>query len=78
MRKSFAKLKGRIGVIVPFERSVSAFYRLLEDYIKRKLGIESNDEIFVGTPDMFRGVEKDIIIVAQLRNSVVDGLGQLD
>ena len=42
------------------------------------MGIESYDEIFVGTPDMFRGVEKDIIIVAQLRNSIVDGLGQLD
>ncbi len=42
------------------------------------MGIEGPDELFVGTPDMFRGVEKDIIIVAQLRNSIVDGLGQFD
>jgi superfamily I DNA and/or RNA helicase len=43
--------------------------------MKRKLGIESDDEIFVGTPDMFRGVEKDILIVVQLRNSTISGLG---
>lgn len=42
------------------------------------MGIDCEDDIFIGTPDMFRGVEKDIVIVSQLRNSTVDGLGQLD
>jgi hypothetical protein len=38
------------------------------------MSITCEDDIFIGTPDMFRGVEKDIIIVAELRNSIVDGL----
>jgi superfamily I DNA and/or RNA helicase len=46
--------------------------------MRGKLGVTTDDEIFVGTPEMFRGVEKDIIIVAGVRNSIVDGLGQLD
>lgn len=78
MTKAFLRLKSRIGVIVPFERSIEAFKRLLDDLIRKKLGVQSDDEIFVGTPNMFRGVEKDIIIIAQLRNSAVDGLGQMD
>jgi superfamily I DNA and/or RNA helicase len=31
----------------------------------------------IGTPDMFRGVEKKIIIVAPIRNSQVEGLGMM-
>ena len=78
MTKAFNYLKNRIGIMVPFERSIASFRQLSDDTLKRKMGIESPDEVFVGTPDMFRGVEKDIIIVAQLRNSIVDGLGQFD
>lgn len=78
MQKAFSKIKGRIGIMVPFERSIETFQRLFDSGIRRKLGVTSEDEVFVGTPDMFRGVEKDIVIVTQLRNSVVEGLGQMD
>ena len=61
---------------MPFERCITSFKLLLEPY-EKKLGICDNDDIFIGTPDMFRGVEKEIIIVTSLRNSVIDGLGQL-
>lgn len=50
-------------------------FRLLLEPFKYKLGITSDDDVFVGTPEMFRGIEKDIIIVAGLRNSIIDGLG---
>ena len=78
MSKAFLKLKNRVGVIVPFERCIKVFKTLFDEQIKKKLGIQSDDEVFVGTPDMFRGVEKDIIIVSTLRNSMIDGIGQLD
>jgi superfamily I DNA and/or RNA helicase len=74
MTRSFTNLKNRVGIMVPFERSIEAFRELCEEPLKRKMGIDCEDEIFIGTPDMFRGVEKDIVIVAQLRNSIVDGL----
>ena len=51
--------------------------RKLQEF-KRKIGIDCEDDIFIGTPDMFRGVEKDIVILSSLRNSTVDGLAQLD
>lgn len=75
MTRAFTYLKNRIGIMVPYERCIDAFRQLSDDTLKRKMHIESSDEVFVGTPDMFRGVEKDIIIIAQLRNSIVDGLG---
>lgn len=79
MNRAFGgSLRSKIGIIVPFERSVQAFNQLFDDAMRAKLGIISEDEIFVGTPDMFRGVDKDIIIITGVRNSVVDGLGQLD
>ena len=74
MTAAFGNLKSRVGIMVPFERSIAAFRELCEEPLKRKMGIDCEDDIFIGTPDMFRGVEKDIIIVAQLRNSTVDGL----
>lgn len=64
MQKAFLKLKGRIGVMVPFERSIAPFHTLFDSLMRKKLGVQSDDEIFVGTPEMFRGVEKDIVIVA--------------
>ena len=78
MSKAFAKIKNKIGVIVPFERMIQAFKQLFDETNRKKLGVTSDDEIFVGTPDMFRGVEKDIIILTSVRNSVVDGLGLFD
>ncbi len=80
MTRSFARcFKNRLGVIVPFQRCIEAFRSLAEEGLRRKLGVECpEDEVFVGTPEMFRGVEKDIIIVTHLRNSVVDGLGYFD
>lgn len=39
MTKAFLRLKSRIGVIVPFERSIEAFKRLLDDLIRKKLGV---------------------------------------
>lgn len=79
MQKAFLKLRNKIGIVVPFARSVDAFKKLFDDGFKNKLGITNlEDEVFVGTPDMFRGVEKDIVILSMVRNSTVDGLGQLD
>jgi len=78
MTRAFSYLKNRIGIMVPFGRCIDAFRQLSDECLKRKMKIDTADELFVGTPDMFRGVEKDIIIVAQLRNSMVDGLGLLD
>jgi hypothetical protein len=78
MSKAFLKLKDRIGIIVPFERCIRAFWTLFDEERRKKLGIQSEDEIFVGTPDMFRGVEKELIIISSVRNSVVDGLGQFN
>lgn len=75
MCKAFAGLRNRIGIMVPFQSSIQTFSQLASEVMKRKLGIECDDEIFVGTPDMFRGVEKDILIVVQLRNSTISGLG---
>jgi superfamily I DNA and/or RNA helicase len=49
--------------MVPFERTIEAFNKLLDEPIRKKLGVEREDDIFIGTPDMFRGVEKDVIIV---------------
>ena len=40
-----------------------------------KMGATKND-IMIGTPEMFRGVEKDLIILCPLRNSQVEGLGE--
>jgi AAA domain len=78
MTRAFASLKNRVGIMVPFTRSIEAFRQLCEEPLKRKMSIDCEDEIFIGTPDMFRGVEKDIIIVTHLRNSIVDGLAQFD
>jgi hypothetical protein len=78
MTRAFSSLKNRVGIMVPFERCIEAFRELCEEPLKRKMGIECEDDIFIGTPDMFRGVEKDIVILSSLRNSAVDGLAQLD
>ena len=78
MTRAFDNLKNKVGIMVPFQRCIDAFRNLCEEPLKRKMSITCEDDIFIGTPDMFRGVEKDIIIVAELRNSVVDGLAQLD
>jgi hypothetical protein len=75
MSYAFDKVKKQIGIIVPFERCIQSF-RMIFDSYKSKLGA-TDDDIFVGTVDMFRGVDKEIIIVTNLRNSVVDGLGLL-
>ncbi len=76
MQKAFSRLRNKIGVIVPFERCIRIFNNYFDAGVKKRLGITCDDEVFVGTPDMFRGVEKDIIIVAPLRNSTVCGIGQ--
>eukprot|EP00347_Sterkiella_histriomuscorum_P020454 403337744 len=83
MQHSFSKLRGHIGIVVPHERCIDSF-KLFFKNLEKKLGISSeegdcnNGDVYVGTPQMFRGVEKHIIIVCGLRNSQVDGLGQLE
>lgn len=77
MQHAFSKLRGNIGVVVPHERSLESF-KLFQKNVEYKLGIQDENDIYVGTPQMFRGVEKHIIIVCGLRNSQVDGLGELD
>ncbi|CDW88819.1 splicing endonuclease positive effector [Stylonychia lemnae] len=74
---AFSKIKRSIGVIVPFERLIPTF-KILFEPVKQRLGLDKEDDIFIGTTEMFRGVEKEIIIVTSLRNSVVDGLGSLE
>lgn len=76
MQHSFSKIKNCIGIVVPFERCIGSF-RVLFEPMKAKIGA-NDDNIFIGTADMFRGVEKEIIIVSNLRNSVVDGMGLLE
>jgi hypothetical protein len=78
MTRAFSSLKNRVGIMVPFERCIDTFKELCEEPLKRKMGIDCEDDIFIGTPDMFRGVEKDIVILSSLRNSIVDGMAQLD
>ena len=78
IQHAFSKIRGMIGVVVPSERCIASFNLLLLDQWKQKLGLLSCDDIMVGTPDMFRGVDKEIIIVAGVRNSQVDGLGAFE
>lgn len=62
-------------MIVPHERCIESF-KLFFKNLEHKLGIQYPDgDVYVGTPQMFRGVEKHIVIVCGLRNSQVDGLG---
>ena len=68
MSQAFSKVRGCIGVIVPFERYIDSFNVLFEPFT-RKLGIMGESDIFVGTPEMYVGVDKDVIIVAGVRNS---------
>jgi superfamily I DNA and/or RNA helicase len=74
MATAFQSLKGRIGIIVPFSRYIGMYYKLFSDMVKPKLNADDRD-IMIGTPDMFRGIQRDLIIVSSLRNSVIDGLG---
>lgn len=75
MQHAFSKIRGFIGVIVPHERCITSFWLLFPEALRHKFGLQCNEDIFVGTPDMFQGVEKEIIIVCGVRNSVVEKLG---
>lgn len=77
MTLAFSFLKGKIGIIIPFRNYIVAYHKLLCEALKARVNADEND-ILIGTPDMFRGVEKDLIIVSTLRNSVIDGLGYFD
>lgn len=77
MSEAFKLIKGKIGIIVPFPKFIEAYKKIIFDVISTKLNAKEED-IMIGTPDMFRGVEKELIIISTLRNSVVDGLGYFD
>ena len=74
MQQTFDQLRGHIGIIVPFSKLIEEYYKIMMIYSKVK---PSREDIMIGTVDMFRGVEKKIIIVSSLRNSQTEGLGLL-
>lgn len=73
MAKAFSCIKGKIGIIVPHHQMIDAYTSIFAKY-QDKLSA-TLDDIMIGTPDDFRGVEKEIIIISSLRNSTVHGLG---
>ncbi len=78
MQHAFSKIRGFIGVVVPHERCITSFWMLFPEALRYKFGLECDEDIFVGTPEMFQGVEKEIIIVCGVRNSVVEKLGEFE
>lgn len=70
-------MKGQLGVIVPTQHYIDAFNQLMPNFFSQRLNASSED-LVIGTPDMFRGISKELIIIAPLRNSKQSGLGLLD
>ena len=79
MNDAFRMLKNNIGIITPTEDYRIAFQSLFTDTKALDSMIAaSQDDFMIGTPDMYRGVHKDLIILAPMKNSKQQGIGLLN
>ena len=68
MKEVFKTIKGNLGIIVPTANYIEAFKKLVPASFVNKLGACCED-LDIGTPDMFRGRSKELVIVAPIRSS---------
>lgn len=64
--------KCTIGIVVPFQALVKKYEDVLTERLLHKFSLNN---IQIGLPEEFYGVEKDIMIVSSFRNSVDQSLG---